>query len=514
MPTTLAFKPLIDLPEWRPIANAPNASAAGTQLVAGLRNNSDRGAYVFMLASNALLHAYDVEDDDWFQLASPALAGTFGAGAGAVMMPSQGPRGTLAAGATASSVVLNTALPAAVAPNQLANKGNSNGYKIRIIGNSAGGSGKVEERYIVGNTAGTAPTIYLDAPLSFTPQAGDGYEILSGRLFLLGAGTLAAGVWKFYDIATNSFSGNLATTNLPATISTDSSFIGLDESYVPYDANPGDGFFGQLTATAAAATSITGQAASGDAAVLANEYRNFQIRIVQDAVNPTAAGQRRNITSHTAGASPVYTVPAWSVTPSANAVFVIENNGDRILLWSSASTSTFTYAITGNAWDTTTFGVRPAAMAAGCVSCPSFFMRPDSAKQARHSYIYSFRGGNVATLDLFDIAGGATGLWTGAVAYGGSGGVLFTTGCTITPDPFTGNGRFAFINYNGGQRCLKFDVKNRVISPAFYVRYPQGTAAVGARMATAVFVDGATKLVFILLQRMGGAEVFEMAVQK
>jgi hypothetical protein len=515
MPTTLNFKPLIDLPEWRPVANAPVVSGAGTQLVAGLRNNSDRGAYVYLLASATGLHAYDVEDDDWFQLGSPALAGTFGAGAGAVMMPSQGPRGTLAAGATTSSVVLNTALPAAVAPNQLANKGNSNGFKIRIIGNSAGGSGKTEERYIIGNTGGTSPTLYLDSALSFTPAAGDAYEILSGRLFLLSAGTLAAGIWKYYDIATNSFSGNLATTNLPATVSTDSSFIGLDEGYVPFDANPGDGYFGLLTATASAASTITGQAASGDAAVLANEYRNFQIRIVQDTTNPTAVGQRRNIASHTAGPSAVYTVSSnWTVTPSASAIFVIENNGDRILLWSSASTSTFTYNITANTWDTTTFGVRPAAMGAGCMSCPSFFVRPDAAKQARHSYIFSFRGGNVATLDLFDIAGGANGLWTGGIAYGGSGGVLFTTGCTITPDPYTGNGRFAFINYNGGQRCLKFDVKNRVISPAFYMRYPQGTAAVGQRMATAMFVDGATKLVFILLQRMGGAELFEMAVQK
>ena len=55
MPTTLAFKPLIDLPEWRPIANAPAVSAAGTQLVAGLRNNSDRGAYVYMLVNATTL---------------------------------------------------------------------------------------------------------------------------------------------------------------------------------------------------------------------------------------------------------------------------------------------------------------------------------------------------------------------------------------------------------------------------------------------------------------------------
>ena len=513
MPTTLAFKPLIDLPEWRPIANAPAVHAAGTQLVAGLRNNGDRGAYVYMLVNATTLWAYDVEDDDWFQLGSPGLTGTFGAGAGAVLMPSQGPRGTLAAGATTTSVVINTALPSAVAPNQLANKGNSNGFKIRIIGNSAGGSGRVEERIIVGNTGGTQPTIYLDSALSFTPANGDGYEILSGRLFLMSAGALAAGCWKYYDIATNSFSGNLATTNLPATLSTDSSFLALDESYVPYDANPGDGFFGILTATGTAGTTLTGQAAGGDSGVLANEYRNFQIRIVEDTAVPTAVGQRRNITSHTAGASPVYTVPAWAVTPSANAKFVIENNGDRILYWGSASSNTQTNNITGNTWDTTTFAARSAAHAAGSIACPSFFIRPDTAKQARHSYTYVFRGGNVATVDLFDIAGGATGAWTAAIVLGGSAS-LFTTGTTVTSDPYTSGGRFAFINLNGLQRCIKFDVKNRVLSPAFYLRYPMGAAVVGQRMATAMFVDGATKLTFLLLQRTAGAECFEMAVQK
>lgn len=513
MPTTLAFKPLIDLPEWRPIANAPAASAAGSQLVAGLRNNSDRGAYVYFLNANTGLYAYDVEDDDWMQLASPALAGTFGAGAGAVMMPAWGPRGVLAGGNTTTSVVLSTALPAAVAPNQLANKGNSNGFKIRIIGNSAGGSGKTEFANIIGNTGGTTPTIYLDTPLSFTPQAGDAYEIRSGRLYLLGAGAAAAGQWKYYDIATNSFSANLSITNLPATINTDSSFLGLDESYVPHDADPGEGYLGILAATATAATSIMGTVAGADAGVLANEYRNFQIRIVEDTVTPTAVGQRRNITSHTAGASPVYTVPAWTVTPSANAKFVIENNGDRILLWSSASSSTFTYNIAANTWDTTTFAARSAAHAAGSIACPSFFIRPDAQKLSRNSYVFVFRGGVGAVMDLFDVAGGATGLWTAAIVYGGSG-MTFTTGTTFTPDPYTGNGRFAFINPNGGQRCLKFDVKNRVLSPAFYLRYPMGTAAVGQRMATAMFVDGDTKLVFILLQRMAGAEVFEMAVQK
>ena len=373
--------------------------------------------------------------------------------------------------------------------------------------------GKVEEHYIIGNTAGTTPTISLDSAMGFTPQAGDSYEILSGRLFMLSAGTLVAGCWKYYDIATNSFSGNIATANLPATINTDCDFLGLDESYVPCDANPGDGYFGQLAATASSSTSITGQAANGDASVLANEYRNFQIRIVQDPVNPTAVGQRRNVTSHTAGPSAVYTVPAWAVTPSSSAVFVIENNGDRILYWGSAQSNTYTYNINANTWDTSTFAARSAAHAAGSFNAPSFFMRPDSQKQSRNSFVYVFRGGNVATCDLFDIAGGTNGAWTAAILYGGSS-TLFTTGTTATPDPYTGGGQTTFLNPNGGQRYLRFDVKNRALSPAFYLRYPVGTAADCQRLATALFVDGATKLTFLIRQRMAGVECFELAVQK
>ena len=100
MPTTLAFKPLIDLPEWRPIANAPAVSAAGTQLVAGLRNNSDRGAYVYLLVNATTLWQYDVEDDDWLQLASPASDRHVRRGRGRGDDARAGPRGVLAGGNT------------------------------------------------------------------------------------------------------------------------------------------------------------------------------------------------------------------------------------------------------------------------------------------------------------------------------------------------------------------------------------------------------------------------------
>ena len=66
-----------------------------------------------------------------------------------------------------------------------------------------------------------------------------------------------------------------------------------------YDASGSTGRLA-LSATAIGASSITGQATGGDATLLANEYRNFQIRVVADLTNKTAVGQRRIITSHTA----------------------------------------------------------------------------------------------------------------------------------------------------------------------------------------------------------------------
>jgi len=509
VPTTLNFKRIIDKPEWRPIAQTQAVHAAGGSMSQDLRNNTDGHPLLYFLRSATAFDAYNPYSDDWSTLASPALAGVFGAGSECVMMPSQGPRGTIAAGATSTRITLTTALPAAVGVNQLANRGDERGFRIRIVGNTAGGSGRTEERYITANTAGTTPTLTLDSALTFTPANGDAYEILSGRVYLLSSGLLAAGAFKHYDCATNSYSGNLSITNLPATMGTDSSCIGLDEGYVPYNRTPGTGYFGVITATGSAATSITGAVGTLDFAVVANEFRNFQIRIVEDTTTPTSVGQRRNITSHTAGPSAVYTVPTWTVTPSASAKFVIENNGDRILLWTTATTSTYTYQIAANTWDTTTFAVRPAAHAAGSVATHAFSIVPDSQKNARNSHIFVFRGGGSAVVDLFDIAGAATGAWTAAIAIGNSG-PTFAAGTCIAQDPWTNEGRYAVINQSATQRHFRFDMQNRVLLPAYYLRFPQGTAAVGSRLAVTIFADEPTRVSFLYEIRSSGGECFEL----
>lgn len=505
MATTLGFKALIDLPVWQPISNALIAHAVGIGWAFDLRNSEDRNPWIYQLSGIAALNAYSVKNDEHILMPTPALATSVVAGAGSIFS-TRGPRGVIAAGATTSSVVLSTALPAAAVLNSLANRGDGIGYKIRIVGLA---SGKTEERYIVNNTAGTTPTLYFDSPLSFTPATSDIYEFLSGTLYLLGSGAIAANSWKSYDLATGAVTA-LSNTNLPTPINTDSAMVVLDENYVPADQTPGAGYFGRTVATATTATTITGPAASFDAVIAVNEYRNFQIRIVQDVSTPTAVGQRRRITSHTAGPSVVYTVPAWSVTPSATATYVLENDDGKILLWTTASANTFTYIISANTWDTTTFGARGGAIGAGLWAEQAFGMVLTSNRIAQHSWIYTARGGAVSTIDLLDISGGANGTWSNAISYGPA--VIFGAGSCAAYDSATNSGKYLYINQSGLQRGLRFDMKNRTMEPYGFLRYPQGAAVAGGRMAYSVFVDGATKLGFVFQQRGSAAEMFRMAV--
>ena len=453
-------------------------------------------------------------------LPSPALSGTFGAGATAVFHSGVGPSGSIASGATTTSVALSTALPAAVGNNQLANRGDGSGFRIRIIGSASGSSGKIEERTIVANSGGTTPTIWLDSPLTFTPTTGDTYEIRSGRLYLLGAGTLAAGIWKFYDIATNSISTNLATTNLPSTIGTDSNAVALSEAHIPYNRISGEGFVSGgasfestkncIAATATSSSTITGSGMP--AGLVANEYRNFQVRIVEDTVTPTAVNQRRRISSHTSGSAGVFTLATnWTVTPSSSAKFVVENDNDKILLRSSASTAVFNYNIAANTWDTTTWAAAPAH-GAGVYIEQGFGYTRDVGSMARHSMIYCIRGGGTAAIDVLDIAGAATGSWSNDIVYGKKA-QTFTTGTSACYDPITKEGRLIHININGTQRFARFDMKNRVLDAGSYLRFPQSTAVVGQKLALGAFVDGSTKSSFIYNMNNSQAFLHSLVVQ-
>jgi hypothetical protein len=533
-PLVTNFRDGIDLPQWRQIANAITTNATGMSMAYDMRGDKSCHPDAYYLTANTTFSKYHQKNNDWSALASPALAGTFGVGAAAIFHPSQGPRGTLASGTT-TTVTLTTVLPAAVGTNQLANRGDGQGFRIRIIGNHAAGSGKTEEAYITANTSGTTPVITLDRTLSFTPASGDAYEIDSGRVFLLGAGANAAGQWKYYDIATNSYSGNLSVVNLPATIGTDSTMLAMSEAYVPYNLTPGNGMvvgastysattgvadtaqnIKCLLATASGAATITGQASAGDAAVRTNQYRNFQIRIVEDTATPTSVGQRRNITSHTAGASAVYTVPAWTTTPSATAKFVIELNDNLILLWSSAVVTTFTYSISGDAWDaSTTFASRGSAVGAGCKAEIAFGIN-DPTGNVNNGMIYSLRGGASSAMDVLDITAGTNGVWSNTIVYGNLS-PTYTLGTSQAYDPLTNQGKYLYINVSSTQRNMRFDMLNRVIEPWAYLNFTIGTTIVGGEKSFCSFYfdpNSTARLAEWVQLRNGATEGFKVVVQR
>ena len=520
------FKKVIDRLMWVQVAPSPNAHVTGLSLCSDLRSDVSRNPFVYQLANATTLNRFNIVMKAWGFAANPALAGVFGVGATAGFAPSQGLSGSLEAGSTSSKVNVSTAFPTAVGLNMLANRGESGeyGYKIRIIGKA---SGKTEERFIVGNTIGTTPAISLDKELTFTPQTGDLYEILSGRVFMLGAGTVAANSWRSFEVASNTLSTGLSTTGLPAAIGTDSSIMVLDEQYTPFNCEPGEGMIRgsfvydsnlterrALSASAADASTITGQATGGDSVIAANEYRNFQIRIVQDTVTPTSVGQRATIASHTAGPSPVYTLgAAWAVTPSSSAKFVIELP-NLLLLRTSATTTVYTYNynkvaynngttnLASGAWSTTCFGAAPVANGAGGFWVPSWGIQPDDARNARQSFCYFFRGANTTTLDVLDIAGGVNGAWTSTITYDGA--VAINAGSCATYAPYENEGRFGYVNVYVASvvnQMHRFDVKNRVLSPVVPTDLLQaGTAGVGDRMASYCAIDGKDKYDVILLQ--------------
>ena len=535
------FKKIIDTLVWRQVPPMPNAHAAAVSVCSDLRNDVSRNPFVYQLVSAAILNRYNIVTKGSSFVVNPGLGGTFGAGAATAFAPSFGLVGTIAAGATTTRVVLSTALPTAVGLNMLANRGGSGeyGFKLRIIDNGSGGSGKTAERYIVANTAGTTPTIDVLSSFGFTPVTGSRYEIVAGRVMMLSAGALAATSWRSFEVASNTLA-SMTQTNLPATIGTDSSLMVLDEQYVPYDCSPGDGMIKgaynydtglvsryALAATAAAAGTITGQATLGDAVVVANEYRNFQIRIVEDTVNTTAVGQRRIIASHTAGPSAVYTLGTnWTVTPSSSAKFIIELP-NLILLRSTANTTVYTYnytdatinngtnSITANAWSTTYFGAAPAAGAAGGMWAPSWGIQPDAGRNARHSFCYFFRGG-AATLDVLDIAASITGTWTGAITYDGSPGAFPAAGSGGCYSPFDNEGRMFYMNLYVAStisQIYRFDVQNRVMATFTPTDFLQsGTAAVGNRMAAYCAIDGTDTYDTVFLQSHLSTVAQEMVV--
>jgi hypothetical protein len=464
MPTTNRNRKLLDLKRWEMVAPMPASTSAGA-FIASSRHYRQQQLYC---ASSSSQWLYNPSEDGWTPLASAALAGTFGAGAAGVagafsVGNSVAVAQLTATGGTTSTIVTNQTLARDL-----------RGYSVHITGGPNAGATLA----IVSNTIGSNATITVATQGSaFT--ASTTYRLITPVWYVVGAGTLAAGSFRKYCFATNTWT-TLAHANLPATLGTDGRLIStpswIGENYLQ---------FATGTATAGAASTLT----NTGKAWATNQWANYQLRIVSG----TGAGQIRTVASNTAT---VLTVgAAWTTNPDSTSVYSLEGNDDFLYYMGNNAVTLYRYQISTNAWTTITPGVARAAAPGAGMSGHWVHSATDAAWTAENAIrngqrIYSFRGNNTSILDYYDIAANT---WVNGVAYAPAG-ESHGTGAKWV---YTGDFIYGQVAATG--RWFRLNLVTSEQDGWSVMVYPQGGAVVGDTAFDATFIDGATRIDFVYM---------------
>lgn len=447
---------------------APIASTAGSFITSSTLWDQ----FQFYSASLTAYYIYNPAEDGWQQIPSSGLAGTFGAASCGTYHP-LGPTGTASAGAAST---LTTTL---TIPGSLAN------YKIRLTG----GTGAGQERTIASNTYGANSVLTVSSPWTVTPDATTTYVLITGRWWVFCGNNAATQGFRYYDVATNTWSAALSTTNIPVSFDGDGKLR----------STPGGVSFATGTATAGAATTLTNSAKTWTT----SQWTNHQVRLTAG----TGAGQVRTIASNT---GTVLTVSAsWTITPDATSQYVIEGNDDFIYLAGDSAVTLYRYSISGNTWTVLSPGVaRSGAPSTGMslqwVSSESDALWANESAIINGRRLYSFRGGATGTLDYYDIPSNA---WTSAVTYQRAT-ETFTTG---TSWENAGNGTF-YVQKDATSRFFRYDVAAQTLDAFSTLPYPQSTALLGDRLFTVDFTSGSDSLKFLYHLRNNATEMFRCLV--
>lgn len=436
---------ILDLKRWTVLTSpAPVATSAGVFVVSSRLSQQSQ----LVVYSATVQYLYYPFEDGYIQIPSAALAGTFGAGACGTSS-AIGPSGAATGGS------LNTVATSLNLARSL------KGYQIEI----ASGPGAGDVRTILNNTIGANGVITVSAPFSAAITSASTFRLITPRYYVLNAGTLATGIFKVYDFATNTWT-TLSQTNLPAAISTDGKIIAT-----PSFADVGtDISFGVGQATGATATTLTNTPKTWTA----NQWANFQIKITAG----TGAGQVRTIASNTGDTLTVSA--AWAVTPDATSQYKIEGNDDFLYYMGSGAVGLYRYSISANAWTLLT----PVAARAGA---PSLGMSghwvydvpasidarwSDESDIINGRRIYSFRGGAAASgpLDYYDIA---LNTWVSGTPYAPAAETL-TSGTK-----YVYAGGYLYIQKDATGRWFRYSfAENSMVGWSVNV-YPGGAAVLG-----------------------------------
>lgn len=443
MAVTNYNRKILDIKRWVMLTSiAPVVTAAGAFVISS-RLSQQRQLY---MTSATVHHLYYPFEDSFIQIPSGALAGTWGAGACGTSS-AIGPSGT-ATGGSDNTLITNLTLARSLA-----------GYQIEIL--SGPGAGDV--RTILYNTVGTNGVITVTSNFSATITASSTYRLITPRWYVLNAGTIASGSFKYYDFALNTWT-TLSTTGLPASWGSEGKMVAT-----PSRADQNEQItFATGTATSATSTTLV----NSGKAWTTNQWSNYQVRIT----GGTGIGQIRSISSNTGTTLTIST--AWTITPDATSTYAIEGNDDYIYLIGNNAVTLYRYTISSNTWTTLTPGVARAGAPSTGLSGHWAFDVPTSI-DARWSNendiingrrIYSFRGGALATLDYYDIA---LNTWVSGVSYA-PGTETFTTGTK-----YVWADGYLYIHKDATGRWFRFSPAESSMIGWSVNTYPSGAAVLG-----------------------------------
>lgn len=440
---------LLHRKEFQMMTPAPSATVAAAFLVAPQSGNHN---IAMLVLSATVQYLYHHDEDAWVQIPSAALAGTFGAGACGEYHPFSA--NYTANGGSTTTVTVNAATHnlTGVARGKIIefiSSGINSGLRRTIteIDTSVGGVGTI--------------TLTLDSAVPTAVLNTHTFKLLTGRFYILSAGTLAANAFKVFDVATQTWTA-LTITGLPATVATDGRMV----CAFNHDEN-----FATGTATAGGATTLT----NGAKTWATNQWTNYEVRIT----GGTGVGQYRTIASNT---GTVLTVSsAWTTNPDATSTYEIQAHSDWIYFLGNNAVTMYRYSISANTWTTlaptTARAGAPSTGMGACavgISGETDWANESTIKNGR--YIYSPRGGATATIDRFDIAGGTAGAgaWQ-ALTYVGT--ETFTTGSSHFV-----KGRYLYMRKDATNRFFKYSVRGNYIEPLATNLYTDGAALLGNKI--------------------------------
>lgn len=514
--------PLLDRKEWQMMTPVPVTTATAMFVVADEFTN-----VAMYVASSTVQYLYHHDEDGFVQINSAALAGTFGAGACGALQ-------SWSITYTANGGTTSTVQVAAATHNLV---GDIIGQTIEFLSANANIGIRATITQILTDAGSGNITLTVNTVLPAAVVNGNTFRIMSGRFYVMGAGTIAAGIFKTFDVGTLAWQASLSTTNLAATWGTDGRMVSTSDENITVDYGLAtSGGASILTDTTKTFTtnqytnyfiSIIGGTGVGQTRVISsntttvitvslawttppdltshyeivnnrsysngitssatpttivdntktwtvNQWTNFQVRIT----GGTGIGQVRPIASNTATA---LTVSGWTTQPDTTSTYIISGNEDNIYLFGNGVITSYKYSISGNTWavmapTVVRAGAASTGMSADWISktLDSGWANESAIKDGR--FIFSFRGGAVTALDRFDISGGVAGAGTWlAVVYPAT--ETFASGSST----FTSE-RYIFMRKDATNRFFKFSVRGNYLEPVSTNLFTDGTALVGNKL--------------------------------